>query len=106
MPAHSPGVGKNHVGKGAERPGDQPAGVEEKNRLNVLTAALFFFTYFAQGSDFLLGGECSPWVPAHSAALFTLGAQSSFPLCVSPSLLVRRCRGVPGKENAVHLNFK
>lgn len=33
-----------------------PAGVEEKNRLNVLTAAPFFFTYFAQGSDFLLKG--------------------------------------------------
>lgn len=84
MPAHSPGVGKNHVGEGAGRPGDQPAGVEEKNRLNVLTAALFFFTYFAQGSDFLLGGECSPWVPAHSAGLFTLGARVFFPsLCKS-----------------------
>lgn len=36
-----------------------PAGVEKKNRLNVLTAALFFFTYFAQESDFLLKGGFS-----------------------------------------------
>ena len=30
--------------------------MEEKNRLNVLTAAPFFFPYFAHGSDFLLKG--------------------------------------------------
>jgi hypothetical protein len=47
-----------HGGGGWEARG--PAGVEEKNRLNVLTAALFFFTYFAQGSDFLLMGVGFP----------------------------------------------
>lgn len=108
VPAHSPGVGKNQAGEGAARPGDRRRrGVEEKkNSLNVLTAGLFFFTYFAQGSDFLLGGEGSPWVQARSAGPVYSGSQSpGFSLCLSPSLLLRRCRGFLVKENTGQLNF-
>ena len=41
FPAHKPEDGKEHVEVGVGKQGDQ-AGVEEKNRVNVLTAALFF----------------------------------------------------------------
>lgn len=89
-----------------------PAGVEEKNRLNVFTAALFFFTYFAQGSDFLLNGVGFEWAKGSAQqGLFTLRSRI---------LLLRRGKGCwegmeyfrvhmkaePVKENAVHLNFK
>lgn len=44
FPAHKPEDGKEHVEVGVGKQGDQ-AGVEEKNRVNVLTAALFFFLH-------------------------------------------------------------
>lgn len=70
---------------GVGKQGDQ-AGVEEKNRLNVLTAAVFFFfffTYFAQGSDFLPKG--AGFLGAQGSAqqgLFTLRNRGSFPLYI------------------------
>lgn len=97
-----------------------PAGVEEKNRLNVLTAAPFFFPYFAHGSDFLLKGWAFQGAPGSAQqALFTLEKQSSFPVYKS-ACFWGEGRGGEKKmeyfrvhmeaklvrENAVHLNFK
>lgn len=83
FPAHKPEDGKEHVEVGVGKLGDQ-AGVEEKNRVNVLTAALFFFfTYFAQGSDFLPKG--AGFLGAQGSAqqgLFTLRNRGSFPLYI------------------------
>lgn len=97
-----------------------PAGVEEKNRLNVLTAAPFFFTYFAQGSDFLLKG----WAFQGPLALLSRGCLllRSRALSLFIKVLVFWGEGRGGekkmeylrahmeakvvKESAVHLNFK
>ena len=58
-------------------------GDKEKNRLNVLTAALFFFTYFAQGSGFLLGGGLSLGPGSLRRACLLGEPQSSFSPCLS-----------------------
>lgn len=66
-----------------------PAGAEQKNRLNVLTAALFFFTSLAQGSDFLLKG----WAFYGPRALLSRPVYSEKPSSRSlfdKSLLLRR----------------
>lgn len=97
-----------------------PAGPEEKNRLNVLTAAPFFFTCFAHGSDFLLKG----WAFQGTLALLGRGclllrSRASFPVYKS-ACFWGEGRGGEKKmeyfsvhmeaklvrENAVHLNFK
>lgn len=105
MPAPSPGVGKNHVGGGG-REARGPAGVEEKNRRNVLTAAYFSSPILPRDLISFWAGSALPGSRLTQRGCLLWEPESSFPLCVSPSLLLRRCRGIRGKENAVHMNFK
>lgn len=76
--------------------GRGPEGDKEENRLNVLTAVLFFFTYFAQGSGFLLGRRALPGSRLAQQGLFTRAARVLFP-SLFKSLLLRE-RGV-GRRN-------
>ena len=80
LPQHrNPGWKGSRGGGGWETRG--PAGLEEKNRLDVLTAAPFFLTHFAHGSDFLLKG----WAFQGPLALLSRGclllrSRASFPV--------------------------